>query len=111
MGEAEWSDWIEHDGKGCPLSEGTVVNGVEADGSNWFGTVIGFSGELQEGDVNVWDWDHCQVQGRWEWRLVRYRIRKPRALLDLITIAADPYAPPPVIHPEGPVRQPVGVPG
>lgn len=44
------------------------------------------------------------------WSLDRYRIRKPKALRDLITIAADPYAPPPVISPEGPQRQPAPVP-
>lgn len=104
--DAEWGPWVEHDGKGCPLPVGIEVNGVEADGSNWIGVVIGYPDQFDEDDVNVWDWEHCQMQGCWDWRLVRYRIRKSRALRDLIEIAASPYAPPPVIGPEGPVREP-----
>lgn len=110
--DVEWGTWVDHDGKGCP------VVGL-------FCHVIGLGARGEHHEFKAiarehpcWDWtnfgksgvDHG-LCGLWA-KVTRYRIRKPRALLDLITIAADPYARPPVIHPEGPVRapQPEGVP-
>jgi cellulase/cellobiase CelA1 len=98
-GDAEWGPWVDHDGMGCPVQNGVLVN-VCGYASN------GQFEEYTEAAKSTWL--------GWVWsngpRITRYRIRKPRALLDLITLAADPYAPPPVIGPDSPVRVPEQVP-
>jgi hypothetical protein len=70
----EWGDWIEHDGKGCPCV-GMYVRVVhEFWESQWEGVAKGGPS---------WDWDSDYE------RIIRYRIRRPRALLDMIDRAAE----------------------
>lgn len=89
MMEGEWGPWIDHDGRGCPVPDGVLV------------MVCGYSTASLYEEYTLpaksswlgWDWSNGP-------RITRYRIRKPRALLDLIALAADPYSVPPVRLPE-----------
>lgn len=77
----EWGPWIEHDGKGCPLPFGSVAEVTEKaneDGDSWN------AGDERTGVVVV----SSQMIEPW-YRgqsvadIIRYRIRKPRALSKL----------------------------
>lgn len=90
MTDETWGPWIEHDGKGCPCL-GEYINGEYGDGF----LITGVAGS-QGGGAWIWSgekapWTH----------LARYRIRKPRALLDMIERARELDD-----APEGPVRAP-----
>ncbi len=90
----EWGPWTEHDGKGCPCvgqwvqaafnvctkpcSHGVLLNEI------WEGRATGRT---------------CWVWGEGYDEIIRYRIRRPRALLDLIERARELDD-----APEGPVR-------
>ncbi len=88
----EWGPWIEHDGKGCPCVGALVrVHGVSPSGIEVFiDTVARNTGD--------WDWSKFGTLGRnaatgvpgWGGKVIRYRIRKPRALQTLIETAANP---------------------
>lgn len=109
--DVEWGPWVDHDGKGCPLPVGMIFEGKY----EWLPGRFMMRLRAVEPDMPAWDWRNwgrVMPCGRKQSVLRRYRIRKPRALLDLIQIADQPYAPPPVIHPESPTRapQPEGVP-
>lgn len=104
-GDLEWGPWVEHDGKGCPC----VGLTVEVEVVMWPNRVLVAGAECIEAGISphqrpsAWAW----AQDRMGWLdVIRYRIRKPRALRDLIDLVADPYAPPPAIGPEGPVHTP-----
>lgn len=81
----EWGPWIEHDGRGCPLPSGTVVQVVfeEAPGDYTRPLV----GVVQANGGYSWDWrlwgklapDGTGIVSR----IIRYRVRKPRALAQL----------------------------
>lgn len=78
----EWSDWIDHDGKGCPC-RGKYVHTFNDYGEEWFGVAGSRGGQ---------SWDEryeneCSM-------IIRYRIRKPQSLINLINMAAriDEYA-------------------
>lgn len=76
--DGEWGPWIEHDGKGCPVDAGFVVL-VDTDPYHMIG--IGRYYEFKISNANK-DWVG--------WTLpIRYRIRKPRALLDMIERARE----------------------
>jgi hypothetical protein len=73
----EWSDWIEHDGRGCPCV------------GMWVQAVMD-SGKLREGIAGgeggrSWTWELADKA--FIARLIRYRIRKPRGLTMLEEIA------------------------
>ena len=104
MGEAEWGDWIEHDGQGCPVV-GVLSEGQQANGRREVGIAGPDCDNPGPRRISLWRHDLTPID-MWECRVVRYRVRKPKALRDLITIAADPYAPPPVIGPDSPVLLP-----
>ena len=74
----EWTEWFQHDGKGCPCV-GRMVETVERDGDRDFWAWNDFT----------WDWDASFRIGD----IMKFRIRKPRALLDLIQLIADLPAP------------------
>lgn len=96
----EWSPWVEHDGRGCP------VVGL-------FCHVIGEGARGEHHEVQMivrdhpcWDWSNFGKPGSdrgrcgvWA-KVTRYRIRKPRALLDLIEMAESLSAPQPQRLPE-----------
>ena len=84
----EWTDWIEHDGKGCPCP------------GQWFrGVFECYPGKFEEHEGRAgsmgalsWDWRYwlqLAPNGELAARLIRYRIRKPRALAQLRQMIAD----------------------
>lgn len=117
--DQDWGPWIECDGARCPANLPPVRVQVVMDmrlGDYLIGPPAdGFY--IEDWPGFLWRWKRVRVGWfKSELRRVcdnplyapicRYRIRKPRALLNLVTIAADPYAPPSVIGPEGPLRLP-----
>ncbi|TNE66823.1 MAG: hypothetical protein EP336_09405 [Rhodobacteraceae bacterium] len=86
----EWGPWIEHDGLGLPTC---VMIGV------WMQCeVLGQrgrrmkEGRVHEGTVNSPSWFEKTPYGRFE-MVVRYRIRKPRALREMIEMVESLPAP------------------
>ena len=86
----QWGPWIEHDGLGCPVrgqwvqaeGQGMAREGIAgSDGDR--SVLLGFNRD------GSWDWSN----GPDCWRIERYRIRRPRALLQLIDMAENLPAP------------------
>lgn len=74
----EWGPWIDHDGNGCPC-RGKYVQCIN-DGRRgvWEGIAGSCGGQS-------WDWRnarYCRI-------VIRYRIRKPRALIQLIELVEN----------------------
>lgn len=95
----EWGPWIHHDGLSRPLPKGTYAM-VELRSGAIVECVTGMhnvtaSGRLVQknplwGDAWIWGsggawWRPCEV--------IRYRIRKPRALIQLIEMVENLPAP------------------
>lgn len=89
--ESEFGPWQLHDGKGCPcvgkMVQVVFVNFVECvgiagkyGGRSWMWTGLDQDGWHDDGDARFMP-------------IIRYRIRKPRALLDMIQLIADLPAP------------------
>lgn len=95
----EWGPWIVHDGSGCPVPVGSVVHIVlgrsqrgrdpmdQPDG--WCGDIVKIMNNA-EAVLRVAGHD-----GSWFWSanyypVIRYRVRKPFALLLLRELAASP---------------------
>ena len=84
----EWTDWIEHDGKGCPWV-GKMVH-VKY---RW----VGINPDGTESDKRIyiarptksWTGGDDRVN-----EIIRYRIRRPKGMAILNTILADLPAPP-----------------
>ena len=76
----EWGPWIEHDGWGCPC-RGKFVHVVFMSGVERLGVA---GSRLHQ--------NHIFPDGSWSWGnyyldpIIRYRIRRPRALLELIEL-------------------------
>ncbi len=95
-GDAEWGPWVEHDGKGCPVAAGTLVEALVVGFWTETGRRDSSSGlhhlgawrALVDDDGDPWFFDR---PGTVEVRL--YRVRKPRALLDLIDLVENLPAP------------------
>jgi hypothetical protein len=99
--ETEWGPWIDHDGTGCPVV-GMWVHGVERGGFEdiWIAGTVLVEGFTPVGRVvNLQSW-RC----RWSWavsgnvverfhHIIRYRVRKPRALRELIEMVENLPAP------------------
>lgn len=73
----EWGPWIEHDGKSCPVRIGEYVK-VEL---KWKQLSHTFEGVIRRhypdgGDWNWRNYPNC-------WKVLRYRVKKPRALQQL----------------------------
>lgn len=90
MSDDIWGPWIEHDGKGCPCKGMWVqlerINGQVVEGLAGMSVCNGRTGErvgpAQGGLPSAWNWDEMAGYHR-QFRVVRYRIRKPRALQQL----------------------------
>ena len=83
----EWGPWIEHDGRGCPCV-GRYVQ-VEFDDGQVAEGVAGVSSAQAIADgfdpLVSWKWALVATEN-WLFiaaRIIRYRIRKPRALKQL----------------------------
>lgn len=74
----EWGPWIEHDGGPNPLPAGTIVQAYIEPGKL-------YGPWITSGEPGGWDWRMLEYQ-----RVIRYRIRKPRALEQLRKIARNP---------------------
>ena len=85
--QEQWGPWIEHDGKGCPCkgmyAQWFWDNGTPRAGFAGINTVCRHTGVVlgpSRGNVpNAWCWSSNPSR-----RVVRYRIRKPRALVEMI---------------------------
>jgi len=77
----QWTDWTDHDGKGFPAD---LVNGMYVASRHDNGKYI----------EAVYDGDGKMFSGSWDWsnyptytKILRYRIRKPDALQQMIELA------------------------
>lgn len=90
----EYGPWIEHDGAGCPLSPGLQVQIKHEDAG---GCIQIYPATIRD-DLDHPGWDHRNFGRVMNWRgqtglagrVLAYRIRKPRGLLVLQEIAANP---------------------
>lgn len=82
----DWGPWINHDGKGCPVARGTIVEVLHANGEEEvYRALCNFRpGWPGAGVANLWDWSTCQSYRAIDYRIVQYRVQKPRALVALI---------------------------
>jgi hypothetical protein len=86
----QWGPWTDHDGKGCPCPGKwvrvvgkcypVILEGIAVDGGGWHWTTPDPAGATKVGAGFIYD------------PIIRYQIRKPRALLQLMEIAANPPA-------------------
>lgn len=88
--EGGWTAWRDHDGTGCPLPAGTVVEVKAELEPGIFKITIG----TLTADEPSWDWSNWQRPAggpgcRWA-RVIRYRWKRPDALERLRQIAAAP---------------------
>ncbi len=84
--DTEWGPWIDHDGKRCPCSAGVRMQIYMRPGC-----AIRKDGE----DHAKWEFtvnEYALMWRNWE-HVERYRVRKPRALLDLIELVENLPAP------------------
>lgn len=111
-----WGPWIELDGSGMPeIAPGTrfeckyVGDGmIWPDGHEIMDTWPGFFWSWRRVKVNWFESERRRVCDQPEYApIIRIRfLRPPASAVDrLAEIAADPYAPPLIVSPEGPVRQ------
>jgi hypothetical protein len=123
MDKPDFSDWVKHDGAGGPkVPEGTRVE-VLYDRSEQHLIRVPERCSTATWPGFFWRWKRVRVG--WFWSKLKrvcddpayapveaYRFAKPRstAVDRLVELAAEPYAPPSVIHPEGPLRSPRKVP-
>jgi hypothetical protein len=88
----QWGPWIEHDGNGCPVQNGTFVEVIDLgrDGDEGFHAVM-----VKAAHIPVSSWTMRDNHGKYR-QALRYRIRKPRGLTmlqDLIADIPQPVAP------------------
>lgn len=85
-------EWIEHDGEGCPLPPGTPID-VIFEGRP--GEILGPFPCLAnpEGLSWFWRWWGLEMPDGFVARILRYRVRRSKALEQLREIAANPTAP------------------
>ncbi len=86
----EWGPWIDHDGKGCPLPAGTICEIECRDGECGEIRTEPPKPENEGGDCFCWGtvaktYRHLEI--------IRYRIRRPRALIELIDMVENLPAP------------------
>ena len=72
-GGETWGPWISHDGTGCPLAAGVIVEVVFQDG---FGLCFRQISQVEGGSYSSWNWEHFPVLKK----ILRYREKKPRGL-------------------------------
>ena len=93
MEQQDWGPWVEHDGKGCPVAAGQIV---EAELEGWPNRVFRYTYvHLQGGQARNWDWSHWLVTdeaGYVVCRILRYRTRQSAQMDLLRRIAAAPEA-------------------
>lgn len=99
--ETEWGPWIDHDGKGCPVV-GMWVHGVERGGFEgiWIAGTLWVSGITPVCRVaritpmtSAWHWAVSGNVVSEAYHIIRYRVRKPRALRELVEMVENLPAP------------------
>lgn len=91
MSEDIWGPWIEHDRVSLPFHLVGMTLEIEAElHTGEYLAQAGYINSREEAATHLhWDWSWFgkpSGQG-WAWaRVIRYRIRKPRALRDLIQL-------------------------
>jgi hypothetical protein len=88
MMDEEWGPWIEHDGKGCPCV-GMLVESEDVVGQVQQHIAKGTVKEPGFEYVDSWNWQECNAALRPDWKIIRYRIRKPKALRELIDMVEN----------------------
>ena len=81
-GGEEWGPWVIHDGMGCPVPAGTIVEVVCLDR---FGFSMRSVTLALGGSYSSWNWEHFPVLKR----ITRYRVKKPKGMRQLETILAE----------------------
>src|SRR6056297_2909160 len=89
----EWGPWIEHDGKGCPCVGMVVWDERKNAIKKWVGSTSPISMPAPNQAIYI-----AGGGGSWTWqrgynRIIRYRIRKPRALTQLRDMVENLPAP------------------
>lgn len=87
-GDAEWGPVIEHDGKPRPELMGVWAKVETANGQKGVG-IIRNSAPPPPGKRSRWIWATLP-DSHYGLRIIRYRLRRPAALQDLIRLAANP---------------------
>ena len=68
-----WEPWVQHDGRGCPVPAGTIVEVVCEDR---FGYRRHEVGRTDGSSYSSWDWSfYPELQ-----KILRYRKKKPRGM-------------------------------
>ena len=70
---AFWGPWVQHDGIGCPVRPGTIVEAVSEDR---FGYTMRHVATVEGGAYSSWDWSFYPELKR----ILRYREKKPRGI-------------------------------
>lgn len=86
MSEQEWSEWFEHDGKGCPVKGQYVRVRFKEYGVNENGVWAIECEGIATGNPEAWAWDHNSGEFN---KVLRYRIRKPKGFTILEQIVQD----------------------
>lgn len=68
-----WGPWVIHDGKGCPLAPGVIVDVVSQDR---FGFTMRTVTTVTGGLFSSWDWGNYPELKK----IIRYREKKPKGL-------------------------------
>lgn len=92
----EWGPWIEHDGKGCPCV-GLWVHAQQ----DCLPDYEGIAGRtvMHRGTCEILHGAKLAGRSRWDWssgasaKVIRYRIRRPKALQQLIEMVENLPAP------------------
>lgn len=73
MAAEEWGPWVVHDGTGCPLASGTIVEVRYQDAFGYKSNVVT---TVTGGAFSSWNWEHYPELKK----IVRYREKKPRGM-------------------------------
>lgn len=78
----EWGPWKQHDGRGCPVQRGTIVEVVFEDRFGFQNRMIGC---VDGGDHSSWNWSFFPELKK----ITRYRKKRPKGLQILRDIAEN----------------------
>lgn len=74
--DSAWGPWVVHDGTGCPVRAGTIVEVVYEDSFGYRSASIGCT---DGAGYSSWDWQYYPELKK----IIRYREKKPKALAQL----------------------------
>lgn len=90
--DGEWGPWIEHDGKGCPCVGMMVHRVFDTEFDRLVGESVSPTKEhisiCTDEEIDSWNGNCDHIIGYIP-QVIHYRIRKPRALLDMIERARE----------------------